>query len=384
MKKDQMTHRQRFLAAVLHQAPDRVPACPCLSNMVPARRTGRPFWDVYLFNTPPLWQAYLETARHFDIDARLIYGGVQFTYGPDAAKVEAKTDILSRSAEAVTTRTVQSTPFGQLTSETVYQAGNPPTATVKPIKDIAADLPAFKCLFPLPTGYSADKADAMRKSAGEDAVFCLSLGYPGFHAFSDVFHGGLEAATYAFMDHPELFEELRQTMHAATVRKAELMLDYRPDILYFSASGTLTLSTPRWVRQFCLPTIKQVTRMARQAGVPTMLHACGKSRLFVEMLANETDLDCINPLEMPPMGDADLAQIKRLFGGKLSLAGNIHTTAVMLMGSPAEVDEACRQAIEAAGAGGGFLLMTGDQCGRDTPDENIVAFVEAAKRYGKY
>jgi len=384
MRRDELTHRRRFLVAVNHQTPDRVPACPCLSNMVPARRTGRPFWDVFLHGDPPLWQAYLETARHFDIDGRLIYGGLRFTYGPDAARVETRQEIIARSDDAIRTRTVQTTPFGQLVSETVYQAGNPPTDVVKPIKDIVGDLPAAKCLFPLPTGYTHELADAMRAAAGEDAVFCLSLGYPGFHAFSEMFDGGLEAATFAFMDHPDLFEELRATMHAAIVRKAELMLDYRPDILYFSASGTLTLSTPAWVRQFCLPTIKRVTAMARQAGVPTMLHACGKSRAFVQMLAEETDLDCINPLEMPPMGDADLAEIKRSFGHKLALAGNIHTTETMLLGSPADVDAACRRAIEAAGAGGGFVLMTGDQCGRDTPDENIFAFVEAARRYGRY
>ena len=37
-----------------------------------------------------------------------------------------------------------------------------------------------------------------------------------------------------------------------------------------------------------------------------------------------------------------------------------------------------------AGRGGGFILSTGDQCGRDTPYENIVAVVEAAKKYGRY
>ena len=37
-----------------------------------------------------------------------------------------------------------------------------------------------------------------------------------------------------------------------------------------------------------------------------------------------------------------------------------------------------------AGAEGGFVLSTGDQCGRDTPEENILAMIETAKYYGKY
>ena len=35
-------------------------------------------------------------------------------------------------------------------------------------------------------------------------------------------------------------------------------------------------------------------------------------------------------------------------------------------------------------AGGRFILSTGDQCGRDTREENIFAMVEVCKTYGKY
>jgi len=42
------------------------------------------------------------------------------------------------------------------------------------------------------------------------------------------------------------------------------------------------------------------------------------------------------------------------------------------------------KAIRAAGEGGGFILSTGDQCGRDTPDENIFEMVNVAKEFGTY
>ena len=61
--------------------------------------------------------------------------------------------------------------------------------------------------------------------------------------------------------------------------------------------------------RLALPTIKQMTKMAKDAGIPTMLHSCGKERDLVEMVANETDLNCVNPLEIPPMGDCDLAEL---------------------------------------------------------------------------
>jgi uroporphyrinogen decarboxylase len=48
------------------------------------------------------------------------------------------------------------------------------------------------------------------------------------------------------------------------------------------------------------------------------------------------------------------------------------------------VERAAKQAIDDAGAGGGFLLSTGDQCGRDTPEANLFKLVEVAKTYGRY
>jgi hypothetical protein len=49
----------------------------------------------------------------------------------------------------------------------------------------------------------------------------------------------------------------------------------------------------------------------------------------VKIAANESNLDNINPLEVPPMGDCDLARLKREFGAKISLMGNLHTTVTM-------------------------------------------------------
>jgi len=48
------------------------------------------------------------------------------------------------------------------------------------------------------------------------------------------------------------------------------------------------------------------------------------------------------------------------------------------------VVRASKQAIDDAGEGGGFILSTGDQCGRGTPDANLHAMVATARTYGRY
>jgi uroporphyrinogen decarboxylase len=56
----------------------------------------------------------------------------------------------------------------------------------------------------------------------------------------------------------------------------------------------------------------------------------------------------------------------------------------MLRGSVQDVIAASKQAIDDAAKGGKFILSTGDQCGRDTPADNIRAMVENARTYGTY
>ena len=84
------------------------------------------------------------------------------------------------------------------------------------------------------------------------------------------------------------------------------------------------------------------------------------------------------------MGDCTLRECKQLFGDKLAIMGNLHTTNTMLNGSVRDVRLESLKAIRDAGAGGGFVLSTGDQCGHDTPEENIFEMVRVVEAFGYY
>jgi len=114
------------------------------------------------------------------------------------------------------------------------------------------------------------------------------------------------------------------------------------------------------------------------------VYSCGPEKELVKMAAEETLLTVIDPLEIPPMGDCRLADLKKLYAHKIVLKGNLHTTTVMLKGSVDDVASASKKAIDDAAAGGRFILSTGDQCGRDTPYANLKTMVEVARTYGGY
>lgn len=377
-----MTSKERVLTAIRNQVPDRIPVMPDISNMIPCRLTGKPFWEVYLYNNPGLYKAYSDAVEYFGIDGWFqADGAVQFER---KTKVEIQSEIISRDTERIIQNVKYITNKGDLHTQMTYYSNNSPTPTEKMVKDLQKDYYKIKELYSEIIGFDASNLEEMRKICGYRGIFCLSVGYPGMHYWNEFFEGNLPNVIYAYQDEPEIFDEWAYMLQKDFIRQSEILLDLKPDVLLLGGSGTLTLSTPELVRKYSLPSIKEITKMARQEGVPTMLHSCGKSLFFLDMLVNETDLNCINPLEEPPMGDCCLKDVKDKYGAKICLMGNIHTTDIMLQGSSSVVETVAMKAIDDAGRNGGFILSTGDQCGRDTPDENILKLVEVAKTYGKY
>ena len=382
MPQNALYSKERMLRAMTNQIPDRVPVAPDISNMIPCRLTGKPFWDIYLYNNPHLWQAYINAVRYFGIDGWFTYGYINLIYSNN--EQTTKQDIVQKTDDRITVRDTHQTPAGELWNETVYYLADPPTTTRKLIKNLQDDLPKLRYLFPAITGFDPTPLDQMRIELGNLGALGIGIAVPGLQNLFDYFDGGLEAATYAYYDTLELVQEFVSWQEKFLLRQLELSLAAKPDFILFGASGLGTMNTPESFRQLSFPFLKKATKLCKQAGIPSMLHSCGKERLLVEIMANETDLDCINPLEVPPMGDCNLGEIKQTFGHRLALMGNLHTTEVILLGTPDEVEFAARQCITDAGANGGFILSTGDQCGRDTPDENIFKLVEIAKSASYY
>ena len=58
-----MTSRERLLTSLRRRVPDRAPVSPDVSNMMPARYTGKPFWEVYVNHDPPSETRIMSTSE---------------------------------------------------------------------------------------------------------------------------------------------------------------------------------------------------------------------------------------------------------------------------------------------------------------------------------
>ncbi len=329
-----MNSRERFLAAMRNKVPDRVPVAPDTSTYIPTKHTGLPFWEVLLEGKVPLWQAYLDVADKFGMDAWTApVMSIPFLYA-DARAEWCSELIYDKSRDAMLRRATVRTPDGDLTQEDLCFRWDPPSTTQKLIKNLREDFKKFKWVFSAPTGVDYPVLEIQREACRKrEYAFGVTVTYPGFHNWNSYVQGGIQALAYAEIDAPEILQEWFERDMDRGDRIMELTCEARPDYILFGGSGTITLASPGLARKYAIPALKKWSRMAKDLGVPTMLHSCGKNRVLADMLVEETEVGMLNPLEVPPMGDIDLAEVKRKHGKRMAFMGNLHTTEVMLLGS---------------------------------------------------
>jgi len=351
------------------QQPDHVPACPDLYEMIPVRLTGRPTWDVLVYQDPPIWKARMDSHTYYGTDAFIPL------FVPMSER--NKMAVLFRDDEKLIVREFvedddgpQWSPFARIFERV------PPHARVE-ADSLDLDTTSLREIVkPNYTKVGRNYFEDARDYAGQRGVVAPIVRLPCIDHRA--------TSTYRYYDEREVVIEEMQALGKAMMRQAEEILSWEPEVLMIANSGLMIFNPEPVFRQLSLEWLKKVTALAKSKGVITHLHCCGPERKLVEIAAQESDLSSIEPVEEPPMGDCDLVDLKTRFGDKIAMKGNLHTTDVMLFGTVAKVEEACRRAIDAAGPGGGFVLSTGDQAPRDAPDENIIAMQRVAETYGKY
>ena len=145
-----------------------------------------------------------------------------------------------------------------------------------------------------------------------------------------------------------------------------------------TASGTLI--SAKQFREFALPYLKEVVAaVAAQAGAAPSLHICGNTKKIWQEMA-DTGTSVLS------LDDAvDIGEAKALVGERVALLGNIRPTASMYLGTPDDVRANAKECLAKAWDNPrGYILGLGCGLPIDTPPENILALVDAARTYGRW
>lgn len=136
--------------------------------------------------------------------------------------------------------------------------------------------------------------------------------------------------------------------------------------------------SPRMYREFFFPREKLMWQRARQLAphIRIMLHCCGGVRELLPGLI-EAGLDMINPVQITCRG-MDPAGLKRDFGASMTFwGGGCDTQNLLIRGTPGQVRAHVLELARIWKPGGGWVFQQVHNILADAPPANIVAMYDA-------
>jgi uroporphyrinogen decarboxylase len=141
------------------------------------------------------------------------------------------------------------------------------------------------------------------------------------------------------------------------------------------------LFSPKTIREFFFPGMRRMIELAHEAGVYVFTHSDGAIRKIIPELI-EIGVDILNPIQWRCKG-MEREGLKRDFGDTLIFHGGMDNQQTLPFGTVEDVRREVIENIEILGKGGGYILAPCHNIQSVSPAENIVAMYEAGYEYGK-
>ena len=140
------------------------------------------------------------------------------------------------------------------------------------------------------------------------------------------------------------------------------------------------IMSPTHFREFILPGLKRLVDSVQRAGAFLIKHTDGNCWPIIDMIV-EAGIDALNPIQPDVM---DIREVKRRYGHKIALVGNIDCGDLLCNGSPDDVERVVKQTIKDVAPGGGYILSCSNSIHVSVRPENYVAMLTGVERYGGY
>ena len=134
-------------------------------------------------------------------------------------------------------------------------------------------------------------------------------------------------------------------------------------------------------REFYKPLQKKLwTRAKELTGAKVLLHSCGGIEVFLEDFI-DNGLDAVNPVQISSAG-MDARLLKKKYGGRITLwGGGCDTQSVLPGATPEQVKVHVLQQLDILAPGGDFVFQQVHNIMANVPPENIVAMFEAVREW---
>ncbi len=372
-----MSHRERILAALSHQSPDRIPidlaSTPVTGISVQAYDRlkmclGLDIGETQIYDRGShLAQVDREIFEILEIDTR----GVK----PGASSIRPDTDSVDHDAYVDEWGIIHK----RLRRDDVYFVANGPLRGEISVNDV------LHYPWPIPDDpgrVAGLKEQILALRAEGDWAIVLSLP-SSFIQQSQLLRGFEEWFYDAATDTSRLCALLDQVMEIQ-MATCEYILDAvgsEIDIVFgyddLAMQDRLIVS-PAMYGSLLEPRLaKFIAFLRSKTRAKIVHHTDGAVSAILPSLA-AMGIDAVNPVQVSAKGMDDTAELKRQVGDRLAFWGGIDTQRLLPFGKPEEVRVDTLRRIRDLNQNGGYVLCSVHNIQGDVPVENLIAMYEAA------
>jgi len=221
----------------------------------------------------------------------------------------------------------------------------------------------------------------VREFKGRKAI--VFLGHDSFE-FSHYLVGGMSRLFTLYVKDPKLVKRLADIVSEYKLRVMERAAEAGADVLltgddYANKKGPLM--SPDQFREFVLPGLTRAVQTSHRLGVPFIKHTDGNLWRIMDSIVG-SGIDGLDPLE--PVAGMDIGRVKREYGRRICLVGNVDCSYLLSFGTPDQVVEAVKETIAKGSPGGGHILASSNSIHPGVSPQNYLAMIKAARKYGRY
>jgi uroporphyrinogen decarboxylase len=392
-----MTPRQRFEAVFRGELPDRVPVTLFIQDQGHFLDQVHPEIDAW--DSIALQLASVEIAREVgaDVMARLLFGTLDpfqwmFFGGLDVSRSTDEWEVTTEEVvdgRSTLRRSTVRTPGGTLEQEFSIDRIRPQTlmyaCTRKPVRD-RSDLELIRRYEPkMPADFPAlvaERVAPIREAVGDDGWVGIWAPHGPYNMASLLID---EQDLYAlFYTDPEYYADLMELSLERVHDYVRAIDAPGVDVQFVGGNVPGGFLGRKNYETYILDYERRHIEWCQAEGTPVLYHNCGQIQGLVESYKG-LGVAGVEPFSPPPkLGDADLAEAKRLVAGAYVINAGVDQVNVIQNGTIDEVRRATVETMEVGKPGGRFILQNADFLEYGTPVENVRAFVETAIEHADY
>ncbi len=185
---------------------------------------------------------------------------------------------------------------------------------------------------------------------------------------------GMNETLMLLYEHPEFVVEALKFFEEYQLRFGLDQINAGADALWFgdcNASGHLI--SPENYRTFAMEPARRVSAGYQEAGGIVFYHASEELPAMIDLQAQAG----FSILSVGP--GINLEAAKEIVNGRVCLSGNVNPLTVLERGTPEQVRAEVERIVHTVSRHGGHVMNSGEMVPRDTPKENVRAFIESTR-----